>query len=160
MSDPSSSDDSGSSEDIYYRSKGGKKKKHRKKDPIKLCATLMENLLTAAFKSKIIRFKMDEDPIQRRIYLLIFVESLEMIVSHNKENCEVLLYHPKILGDDIIEDYAKKNRRNILYANIDAPSRRLVAEFPKYGIQCIEKLQSHCANMTIADKTRYDRTFQ
>ena len=39
-------------------------------------------------------------------------------------------------------------------------SRRLIAEFPKYGIKCIEKLQSHCANMTFAEKSRYDRTFQ
>ena len=35
-----------------------------------------------------------------------------------------------------------------------------MAEFQKYGIKCFEKLQSHCANMTIADKSRYDRTFQ
>ena len=26
--------------------------------------------------------------------------------------------------------------------------------------KCLEKLQSHCANMTFADKSRYDRTFQ
>ena len=39
-------------------------------------------------------------------------------------------------------------------------SRRLIAELPKYGINCIEKLQSHCANMTFSDKSRYDRTFQ
>ena len=39
-------------------------------------------------------------------------------------------------------------------------SRRLIAEFPKDGIKCIEKLQSHCANITFADKSRYDRTFQ
>ena len=25
---------------------------------------------------------------------------------------------------------------------------------------CIEKLQSHCANITLADKSIYDRTFQ
>ena len=36
----------------------------------------------------------------------------------------------------------------------------LIAEFPKYGIKCIEKLQSHCANMTFSDKIRYGRTFQ
>ena len=28
------------------------------------------------------------------------------------------------------------------------------------GIKCIETLKSHCANMTFADKIRYDRTFQ
>ena len=48
----------------------------------------------------------------------------------------------------------------ILHANIDVHSRRLIAEFPRDEIKCIEKLQSHCANMTFADKSRYDRTFQ
>ena len=32
------------------------------KDPIKLCARLTSKLLTTAYKSKIIRFKIDEDP--------------------------------------------------------------------------------------------------
>ena len=45
-------------------------------------------------------------------------------------------------------------------ANIDVLRRRLISEFPKYGIKCIEKLQSHCADMTFSDKSRYDRTFQ
>ena len=101
-SDPSSSDDSDSSDDSYYRRKRFKKKKHRKKDPIKLCATLTAKFLTTAYKSKIIRFKMDEDPLQCRIYFLTFVESLEMIFSQYKVTCEVLIYYPKTGGDDII----------------------------------------------------------
>ena len=36
----------------------------------------------------------------------------------------------------------------------------MIAEFPKDGIKCLENLQSYCANMTFADKSRYDRTFQ
>ena len=47
-----------------------------------------------------------------------------------------------------------------MHENIDVHSRILIAEFPKDGIECIEKLQSHCANMTFSDKSRYDRTFQ
>ena len=47
-----------------------------------------------------------------------------------------------------------------MHDNIDVNSRRLIADFQKDGIKCIEKLQSHCANMNIADKIRYDRTFQ
>ena len=47
-----------------------------------------------------------------------------------------------------------------MHTNIDVHSRRLIAEFPKDGIKCIEKLKSHCANMNFADKSRYDRTFQ
>ena len=43
---------------------------------------------------------------------------------------------------------------------MDVHSRRLISDFPKDGIKCIEKFQSHCANMTFADKSGYDRTFQ
>ena len=50
--------------------------------------------------------------------------------------------------------------RNLLNANIDVHTRRLIAEFPKDGIKCLEKLQSHCANMNFDDKSRHDRTFQ
>ena len=80
-SDPSSSDDSDSSNNIHYRRNLCSNKKHREKDPIKQCANLTANLLTTAYKSNIIRFKMDEDPLQRRIYFLTFVELLDMIFS-------------------------------------------------------------------------------
>ena len=95
---------------------------------------------------------MDQNPLQRRIYFLTFVESLQMIFSQYKETCEVLLDYPKIGGDDIIEDYPKKFIRNLLHAKIYAHSRRLIAEFPKDGIKCIDKFQSRCANMTFAEK--------
>ena len=39
-----------------------------------------------------------------------------------------------------------------MHANIDVHIRRLIAEFPVYGIKCIEKLQSNCANMTFFEK--------
>ena len=40
---------------------------------------------------------------------------------------------------------------NILHTNIDSHSRRLIAELLEDGM--IEKLQSHCANMTFAEKS-------
>ena len=94
-SDPSSSYDSDYSDESHYRRKRHKNKKHRKKDPIKQCATLREKILTTAYKSNIITFKMGEYPLQRRIYFLTFVESLEMIFSQYTETCEVLLDNPK-----------------------------------------------------------------
>ena len=65
-----------------------------------------------------------------------------------------------MVGGGDVKDYAKQAIRNLLHANTCVHSRRLIAEFPKDGIKCLEKLQSHCANMTFADKSRYDRTFQ
>ena len=45
---------------------------------------------------------MDEDPLQRRIYFLTFIDSLDMIFSQYRETYEVLLDYPKIGGDDVI----------------------------------------------------------
>ena len=39
---------------------------------------------------------MDEDPPQRRIYFLTFIDSLDMIFSQYRETCEVLLDYQKI----------------------------------------------------------------
>ena len=71
------------------------------KYPINLCAHLTAKFLTTAYESKIIRFKMDEDPLQRRIYFITFLESLEMIFSQYTETYEVLLGYPKMGGKDI-----------------------------------------------------------
>ena len=60
---------------------------------------------------------MDEYPLQRRIYFLTFVESLEIIFSQYTETCELIIDYQKIGGDDI-EDYAKKSIRNLLHSNI------------------------------------------
>ena len=98
-SDPSSSDDSDdsdSSDDSHYRRKQRRSKKHHKKDPIRACATLTAKLLTTAFKSKMIRFKLDEDPSQRRIYFLTFIDSLNMVFSQYRETYEVLRNYPKL----------------------------------------------------------------
>ena len=106
-----------------------------------------------------IRFKLDEDPLQRRIYFLTFIDSLNMVFPQYRETYEVLREYPKMEGGNV-KDYAKQAIRNLLHANSCVHSRRLIDEFPEDGIKCMEKLQSHCANMTFADKSRYDRTFQ
>ena len=62
-------------------------------------------------------------------------------------------------GGDV-KDYAKHAIKTLLHANSCVHSRRLISEFPEDGMKCLEKLQSHCANMTFTDKSRYDRTFQ
>ena len=64
------------------------------------------------YKSNIIRFKIDEGPLQRRIYFLTFVESLGMIFSQYTETCEVLLDYTKIGGEDI-KYFTRKAIRNI-----------------------------------------------
>ena len=60
--------------------------------------------LTTAYKSKVLKSKFYEDPMQRRIFFLNFMESLEMICSQYKEIFEVLLDYTKMGGEDI-KDY-------------------------------------------------------
>ena len=59
-----------------------------------------------------------------------------MIFSQYTETCNVIIDYPKIGGDDI-EDYDNNSKRNILHANIDVHSRRLIADFLMDGIKCI-----------------------
>ena len=91
-------------------------------------------MLTVAYKSNIIEFKLDEDPLQHQIYFLTFVESLDMIFSLYKETCEVLLDYPDIGGENI-KDFIRKSISNILHANIDVYSRRLIFELPGNGVK-------------------------
>ena len=58
-----------------------------------------------------------------------------------------------------MKDYVRKAIRNILHANIDVHSRRLIDEFPVDVVSCIFKLQSHCANMNFVEESRYDRIY-
>ena len=67
------------------------------------------------------------------------------------ETCEVLLDYPNIGGEDI-KYYFKREIRNLLHANIDVHSRRLISEFPVDGVKFISKLQYHCANMNFSEK--------
>ena len=94
----SSSDSDSSDESDYLCKRHKNNNSHRKKDPIKLCTKLTAKLLTIAYKSKRIKFKLDEDPLQRRICFLTFVESLDMILYQYKETHEVLIYRQKIGG--------------------------------------------------------------
>ena len=73
-SEPYLINDSDYSNVSNHRRKRRKKKKHWKNDLIKLCANLTAKLLMTAYKLSIIRFKMDEDPLQRRIYFPTFVD--------------------------------------------------------------------------------------
>ena len=145
-----------SNESDHKRKKRNKKKSHRKKETIKLFTKLTEKLLTTVYKSKIINFKLDEDTLHNRIYFLTFMESLEMIFPRYKETSEVLLYYPKIGGEEN-RDFVKKVIRNLLHANINAHSKRLIAELPGDGVKCISKLHSHCANINFSRKSRYGR---
>ena len=85
-----------------------------------------------------IRFKLDEDPLQRRIYFLTFNYSLNMVFSQYRETYEVLRDYPKLEGGNI-KEYTKMAIRNLLRANSFVHSRRLIAEFPEDGIKCMEK---------------------
>ena len=60
-------------------------------------------------------------------------------------------------GGGDIKDCVKKAIRNIQHTNTDVHIRSLFAEFPGYGVKFISKLQSHCAKMTFAYKSRYTR---
>ena len=42
--------------------------------------------------------------------------------------------------------------RNILHANIDFRIKKLIARFTGDEVNCISKIQYHCANMILSEK--------
>ena len=76
-----------------------------------------------------------------------------MVFSQYRETYEVLRDYPEMKGKNV-QYYSKQAIRNLLHANSCVHRRILISEFPEDGIKCIEKLQSHCATMTFADKSR------
>ena len=83
-SSDSSSSNNDSSNDIndkLRRNRNKKKpRKHKKHDPIKLCAKLTAKLLEILYNWKVLKFKLEEDPLKRQIYFFTIMESLEMIL--------------------------------------------------------------------------------
>ena len=67
-------------------------------DLIKECVKLTTKLLKAAYKSKVIMFKLDEDPLQFRVYFLSFMNSLRILSSIFLETCMLLMDYPSIRG--------------------------------------------------------------
>ena len=84
-----------------------------------------------------IRFRLDEDPLQRRIYFITFIYSLNMVFSQYRETYEVLRDYSKMEGGNVT-DYAKMASRNLLHANSCVHRRILIAELPEDGIKCLE----------------------
>ena len=115
--------------------------------------------LTTAYKSEVLKLKLDEDPQQCLIYFPTVMESLKMITSHYKETCEVFLYYPTI-GGEYIKDYVNKAIRNIQHANIDVYSRHLIYEFLLYEVNFMSKLHFNSAIMNVSDRSIYDRLFR
>ena len=92
-SDPSFSDYSlsesyDSSDEEYYKGRQRAKKdkntlwrKTRFYDPIKNCVKLTDKLFKSVYKSKVIKFKLGEDPLHCRVYFLLFMNSLKIVLS-------------------------------------------------------------------------------
>ena len=74
-----------------------------------------------------------------------------MIFSQYKETCEVILYYPKNVGEDK-KQFVKTSISDLMHANIDVRSRRLIAEFSRDSVKCIPKTHSYFANMNFSEK--------
>ena len=109
LSDSYLSESSESLDDEYYKQRRRTKKdinKFRSKmcfnDPIKKCAKLTTKVLTSEYKSKVIDFKLDKDPLQRWFYLLSFLSSLKIVLSQFSDTYKLLMDYPSIRVENIM----------------------------------------------------------
>ena len=62
--------------------------------PNQKCAKLTAKLLTDPYKSKVIKFKLDKDTLQRQVYFLSFMNSLTIVLSQFSETYILLMDYP------------------------------------------------------------------
>ena len=120
--------------------------------------SLSETSPKSEYNSKVTKFELDEDPLQRQVYFLPFTNSLKMVLSQFSENYMLLMNYTFIREEDF-PDYAKKATCNLLHTYIDAHSKILIYEYIGDGVQAISRMQSQCANMNFSDQSRYNIMF-
>ena len=128
-------------------------------DPIKKWSNITAKLLTLDYKPRVMNFKLDEDLLHHRVYFLSFMNSLPILFSPISELYMLLMDYPSTRGEEL-PYYSKKSTWDLLYAYIDSHSKILVDECPGNGVQDISRFKYQCANMTFAEKNRYNRMFQ
>ena len=77
-------------------------------DPIKKCTNFKSKLPIASYKSKVKRFKLDEDPLDLRIYFLSLMNSLKILLSKFKETYILIMDYPST-SREYLPDYDKKD---------------------------------------------------
>ena len=73
------------------RTRNKRQSKRRTNDYIKNRANLTAKLLKELYNSKATIFKLDGDPIHRRVYLLNSMMSLKILLSKFRETCIMLM---------------------------------------------------------------------
>ena len=67
-------------------------------DRIKQCLNLTVKLPKYAYKSMVIKLKLDKDPLQNWVYLLSFINSLKILLDQFSEAYMLLMDYPYIRG--------------------------------------------------------------
>ena len=70
-------------------------------EPIKKCMNIISKIPTAAYKSKVIKLKLNEDPLHRRVYFLSFMNSLKIVLSSFSYIYTFLMDYTSIRGKEI-----------------------------------------------------------
>ena len=120
---------------------------------------LQPSFFTDAYKSKVMRLKLEKDTLQHQVYLLSLTKYLKIILPKFEKTYMLLMYYLSIRGKDL-PDYSKNSTWNLLHLYIDLHCQNIIDEYPGYGVQAISIFKYQCADMTFYDKSIYNRTFQ
>ena len=99
--------------------------KRNNNNPIKHFTKITSKLFKAAYNSYVTKSKLDEYPLQRRVYLLNFINYPKIILSQFQETYMMLMKYSSIREEDL-PDYYSKATWNILHEFMDEHSQRLI----------------------------------
>ena len=77
------------------------------------------------------------------------MNSIKIVLSKFKKTYMLLMDYPYIRGE-YLTYYSKKATWKLLNAYVDSHSKRIINEYPGYGVQAITVLKYKSANMTFS----------
>ena len=92
-------------DDTRKRTKINSRVKHVLITQSKSARSLQPSYLHPRKKSKVIKFKLYEDTLKHRVYLISFINSLKIVLSQFSETYMLLVDYPSIRGEYLL-DYA------------------------------------------------------
>ena len=150
-SSSSSSDDS-----IYAHGEEEELPAHKKK---KLVAKILKKLLQDAKLQRLTSFKMNPEPLNRRIEFHEWVQSIKPLLHCYIHLQDILENYPKEIKTKDVSIIGNEVLYVFLRSYVDKSIKNMFDAFPNDGAACLDLLKRHCAQITPTDKSNYYTMF-
>jgi hypothetical protein len=125
----------------------------------KLVAKILKKLLQDAKLQRLTSFKMNPEPLNRRIEFHEWVQSIKPLLHCYIHLQDILENYPKEIKTKDVSIIGNEVLYVFLRSYVDKSIKNMFDAFPNDGAACLDLLKRHCAQITPTDKSNYYTMF-